>query len=135
MHFKLIFSSTIFAVFLISGCGETTETIIEKDKVIVLHNVNVTGCLLLETLGNTKLDEDDLIINTSYSSTDNNVSCATYGKVRGYIDSYDNIDANISAECVELSISDIQEALPDEDLSPFDSTTKACVLSFDLNVT
>ncbi len=120
------------SVFLLSGCGESTNEISEKDKVIILHDLGVTGCLFLENFGNSKLEEQDAVTNTAYTSTDNDVSCATYGKTKSDIGSYDNIDANMDAECAELTLAEIQEAFPEEDLSFYENKDKACVLSFDL---
>ena len=120
------------SIFLLSGCGESTDEISAKDKVIILHDVGVTGCLFLENFGNSKLEEQDLVTNTAYTSKDNDVSCATYGKTKTDIGSYDNIDPDMDAECAELTLAQIQEALPEEDLSIFEDKDDACVLSFDL---
>lgn len=126
-----IFTSFLTIIFL-SGCGESTDEISKKDKVIILHDVGTSGCLLLETQGNSKLEEQDVVKNIDYTSTDNTVSCGTYGKIEGDI-SYDDISANIDIECTELTLDEIQEAFPEEDLSPFENKDKACVLSFDIN--
>jgi len=124
--------ATLTAALLLSGCGESTDEISKKDKVIVLHDVGVAGCLLLENLGNSKLEEQNTVKNTGYTSKDNDVSCSTYGKTKTTIASYDNIDANLDAECAELTLEQIQEAFPEEDLSIYENKDKACVLSFDL---
>jgi len=129
---KKSISVIALSIFLLSGCGESTNEISEKDKVIILHDVGVTGCLFLENFGNSKLEEQDLVTNTDYTSTDNDVSCATYGKTGGDIGSYDNIDTNMDVECAELTLAEIQEAFPEEDLSFYENKDKACVLSFDL---
>ena len=126
-----LLTSALLATLLLSGCGESTNEISEKDKVIILHDVGTTGCLFLENFGNSKLEEQDVVENTGYTSTDNDVSCGTYGKVRGDI-AYENIDANIDIECAELTLDEIQEAFPEEDLSPYEDKDDACVLSFDL---
>jgi len=123
--------TTILAIFLLTGCGESTDEITAKDKVVILHNVGITGCTLLENFGNSKLEEQDEVKNTGYSSKNNDVSCATYNKTRGNLDSYDNIDANI-AECLEFTLDEIQEAFPRDDLSIYENKDKSCVLSFDL---
>ena len=125
-------SAVILATLLLSGCGESTSEISDKNKIIVLHDVGVSGCLLLENLGNSKLEEQDAVKNTGYTSTDNDVSCSTYGKTKTIIASYDNIDANLDAECAELTLAEIQEAFPNEDLSIYENKDKACVLSFDV---
>ena len=129
---KKSISVMALSIFLLSGCGESTNEISEKDRVIILHDVGVTGCLFLENFGNSKLEEQDTVTNTAYTSTKNDVSCGTYGKTGGYIGSYDNIDANMDVECAELTLADIQEALPEEDLSLYENKDKAGVLSFDL---
>jgi len=129
---KKSISVIALSVFLLSGCGESSNEISEKDRVIILHDVGVTGCLFLENYGNSKLDEQDAVTNTAYTSTDNDVSCGTYGKTGGDIGPYDNIDANMDIECAELTLSEIQEAFPEEDLSIYENKDKACVLSFDL---
>jgi hypothetical protein len=129
---SLLLATSLLTTLFLSGCGESTNEISDKDKVIVLHDVGITGCTLLENFGNSKLEEQDVVENTSYTSTDNDVSCSTYGKTRGYIDSYDNIDANMDIECAELTLDEIQEAFPEEDLSFYENKDKACVLSFDL---
>jgi len=130
---KIIVSSTVLsAMLLLSGCGETTDEIGSKDKVVILHDVGVSGCLLLENFGNAKLEEQDAVKNTGYTSKGNDVSCSTYGKTETTIVSYDNIDANLEAECAELTLDQIQEAFPDEDLSIYENKDKSCVLSFDL---
>lgn len=124
--------SLALAALLFSGCGESTDEISKKDKVIVLHDVGVAGCLLLENFGNAKLEEQDVVENTAYTSKDNDVNCGTFGKTGGTIDAYENIDANIETECVELTLADVQEAFPKEDLSIYENKDKSCVLSFDL---
>ena len=129
---SLLLATALLTTLFLSGCGESTNEISEKDKVIVLHDVGVSGCLLLENFGNSKLEEQDIVENTAYTSTDNDVSCATYGKTKSDIGSYDNIDANMDAECAELTLAEIQEAFPEEDLSFYENKDKACVLSFDL---
>lgn len=130
---KMIVSSAVLsAMLLLSGCGESTDEISSKDKVVILHDVGVAGCLLLENLGNSKLEEQDSVKNTAYSSKGNDVSCATFGKVRGDVASYDNIDAGLAVECAEITLAQIQEALPEEDLSLYENKDKSCVLSFDL---
>ena len=126
-----LITTTLLAALLLSGCGETTDEISSKDKVVILHDVGVTGCTLLENFGNSILEEQDEVKNTGYSSKDNDVSCSTYGKTQGSLDSYDNIDANI-AECLEFTLAEIQEAFPEEDLSIYENKDKSCVLSFDL---
>jgi len=123
--------TTLLAVLLLTGCGETTDEISAKDKVVILHDVGVTGCTLLENFGNSKLEEQDEVKNTGYSTKNNDVTCSTYGKTKGSLDSYDNIDADI-AECLEFTLDQIQEAFPEEDLSIYENKDKACVLSFDL---
>ena len=130
---KIIVSSAVLsAMLLLSGCGETTDEISSKDKVVILHDVGVSGCLLLENFGNKKLEEQDAVKNTGYTSKSNDVSCNTYGKTETTIASYDNIDANLDAECAELTLDQIQEAFPKEDLSIYENKDKSCVLSFDL---
>jgi len=130
---KIIVSSAVLsAMLLLSGCGETTDEISSKDKVVILHDVGVSGCLLLENFGNTKLEEQNAVKNTGYTSKSNDVSCSTYGKTETTIASYDNIDANLDAECAELTLDQIQEAFPEEDLSIYENKDKSCVLSFDL---
>ena len=129
---KKSISVIALSVFLLSGCGESTNEISEKDKVIILHDVGVTGCLFLENFGTSTQEEQDEVKNTAYTSTDNDVSCGTYGKTGGDIGSYDNIDANMDIECAELTLAEIQEAFPEEDLSLYENKDKACVLSFDL---
>ena len=129
---KKSITTIALSVFLLSGCGESTNEISDKDKVIILHDVGVTGCLFLENYGDSKEAEQDAVTNTSYTSTDNDVSCATYGKTGSDIASYDDVDANIDAECAELTLAQIQEAFPEEDLSLYENKDKACVLSFDL---
>lgn len=119
---------------LLVGCtGESTDEISAKDRVIILHDVGVTGCTFLEHYGNSELESQDLVKNVGYSSKDNSVSCQKYGKTGGYLASYDDIDADIDIECAEITLDDIQEALPEEDLSIFENKDKACVLSFDIN--
>lgn len=129
---SLLLATALLTTLFLSGCGESTNEISEKDKVIVLHDVGVSGCLLLENFGNSKLEEQDVVENTAYTSTDNTVSCSTYGKTTGDIGSYDNIDANMDIECAELTLAEIQEAFPEQDLSFYENKDKACVLSFDL---
>ncbi|MBA1420865.1 MAG: hypothetical protein FAF03_08435 [Epsilonproteobacteria bacterium] len=130
---KIIVSSAVLsAMLLLSGCGETTDEISSKDKVVILHDVGVSGCLLLENFGKSKLEEQDTVKNTAYTSKDNDVSCDTYGKVRGDITSYDSIDAGLVVECAEITLAQIQEAIPQEDLSIYENKDKSCVLSFDL---
>ena len=130
---KIIVSSAVLsAMLLLSGCGETTDEISSKDKVVILHDVGVSGCLLLENFGNSKLEEQNAVKNTAYTSKSNDVSCSTYGKTETTIASYDNIDANLDAECAELILDQIQEAFPEEDLSIYENKDKSCVLSFDL---
>ena len=124
--------AVISAMLLLSGCGETTNEISSKDKVVILHDVGISGCLLLENFGNKKLEEQNAVKNTSYTSKSNNVSCSTYGKTETTIASYDNIDANLDAECAELTLDQIQEAFPQEDLSFYENKDKSCVLSFDV---
>ena len=116
---------------IFSACGESTDEISAKDKVVILHSVGVTGCLFLENYGNSKLEQQDAVKNTGYSSKDNSVTCMTYGKTSSNLDSYNNIDANIP-ECSELTFTQIQEAFPNEDLSFYENNDKSCVLSFDL---
>lgn len=128
----LLLATSLLTTFFLSGCGESANEISEKDKVFVLHDVGITGCTLLENFGDSKVEEQDAATNTAYTSTDNDVSCSTYGKTRAYIGSYDDIDANIDVECAELTLDEIQEAFPEEDLSPYENKNKACVLSFDL---
>lgn len=127
----MLLSTTVFSTLLLTGCGESTDEISAKDKVVILHDVGITGCALLENFGNSKLEEQDHVKNTGYSSKDNDVSCATYGKTKGSLDSYDNIDANI-AECLEFTLDEVQEAFPEDDLSLYEDKDKSCVLSFDL---
>jgi hypothetical protein len=132
MYMKLRFLSSVFLLsFLLSGCGESIDEISQKDKVIILHDVETTGWVLLENYGNSKREEQDIVKDTSYTSKENSVTCETFGKRRGYIDDYNNIDADV-AECVELTLADVQEAFPDEDLSIYENTEKSCVLSFNL---
>ena len=128
----IVTSAVLSAMLLLSGCGESTDEISSKDKVVILHDVGVSGCLLLENFGKSKLEEQDTVKNTAYTSKDNDVSCATYGKVRGDIASYDSIDAGLVIECAEITLAQIQEALPEEDLSIYENKDKSCVLSFDL---
>ncbi len=127
-----IFTTTLLGILLLSGCGESTDEISEKDKVIVLHDVGISGCVALEQLGKEKLNEQDAVKNIAYTSTDNTVNCQTYGKTRGDLESYDNIDAGLAIECAEITLDQIQEALPEEDLSIYENKDRACVLSFDL---
>jgi len=127
----LLLATALLTTLFLSGCGESTNETSEKDKVIVLHDVGIAGCTLLENFGNSKLEEQDLVENTAYTSTNNDVSCSTYGKTRGEI-AYENIDANIDIECAELTLDEIQEAFPKEDLSLYENKDKACILSFDL---
>jgi len=128
--YTLLFS-LLTSTLLFTACGESTNEISAKDKVVILHSVGVTGCLFLENYGNAKLDEQNAVKNTGYTSKDNTITCATYGKTRSTIDSYNNIDANIP-ECAELTFAQIQEAFPNEDLSFYENNDKSCVLSFDL---
>ena len=131
MYNKPLLIATILGTLFFTGCGESTDEITQKDKVVILHDVGVTGCVLLENFGNDKLEEQDYVKNTGYSSKDNDVTCSTYGKTKGSLDSYDNIDANI-AECLEFTLAEVQEAFPNEDLSIYENKDKSCVLSFDL---
>ncbi len=124
--------TALTATLLLSGCGESTNEISQKDKVIILHDVGLAGCLLLENLGNSKLEKQGAVKNTAYSSKNNGVSCNTYGKTKTTIASYDNIDASLDAECAELTLAQIQETFPEEDLSIYENKDKSCVLSFDL---
>ena len=124
--------AVLSATLLLSGCGETTEEISSKEKVVILHDVGLSGCLLLENFGNKKLESQDAVKNTGYSSKGNDVSCSTYGKTETTIASYDDIDANLDAECAELTLDQVQEAFPNEDLSIYENRDKSCVLSFDL---
>jgi len=126
--FFLLASTTIF---LFTACGESTNDISVKDKVVILHSIGITGCLFLENYGNTKLDEQNAVKNMGYTTKSNSVTCETYGKRRTYLDSYNNIDTNIPA-CAELTFTQIQEAFPSEDLSFYENKDKSCVLSFDL---
>ena len=128
----LLISTLLLSSLLLSGCGESTNEINIKEKIIILHDVGISGCLLLESKGNSKLDEQDTVENTDYTSTSNDVFCSTYGKKRDYIASYDQIDADTDIECAELTLAEIQESFPDEDLSLYENKDKACVLSFDL---
>ena len=128
---NILLASTLLTAMLLTGCGESTDEISAKDKVVILHDVGVTGCLLLENFGNSKLEEQDAVTNTDYTSKSNDVTCDTYSKVKGDLDSYNNIDANIP-ECLEFTLADIQEAFPEEDLSIYENKDKSCVLSFDL---
>ncbi len=120
--------STLFT----TGCGESTNEISAKDKVIVLHDVGLTGCLALENFGNSKLEDQNTVTNVTYTSTGNNVSCATYGKTETVIATYADVSANLDAECAQLTLAQIQATFPEEDLSFFENNDKACVLSFDL---
>jgi len=122
---------TLASTFFFIACGESTNTISAKDKVVILHSVGVTGCLFLENYGNAKLEEQDAVKNTGYTSKNNSVTCSTYGKTSTDIYSYNDIDANIP-ECAELTFAEIQEAFPNEDLSFYENKDKSCVLSFDL---
>jgi len=123
--------SLLTSMILITACGESTDEISAKDKVVILHSVGVTGCLFLEKYGNSKLEEQNVVKNTGYSSKSNSINCSTYAKARTDIYSYNDIDANIP-ECAELTFSEIQEAFPNEDLSFYENKNKSCVLSFDL---
>ena len=123
--------TAIFTAIVVSGCTESTDEIKKKDKVVILHDVGITGCTLLEHFGNSKLQKQDKVKNIEYSSKNNDVTCSTYGKTRGVIDSYNNIDADIP-ECLEFTFDEIQEAFPNEDLSFYENKDKSCVLSFDL---
>jgi hypothetical protein len=129
---KLMFPIVTLATLLLSGCGESTEEISAKEKIIIIHDVSTAGCLLLENFGNDNLEKQDDVKNISYTDTNNNVSCSTYGKIKGEIDSYENIDASTDLECAEILLSEVQEALPEEDLSHFEDNDKACVLAFDV---
>ena len=128
---NILFVSALMTTILLTGCGESTDEISAKDKVVILHDVGVTGCLLLENYGNSKLEEQDAVKNIDYTSKNNDVTCGTYGKIKGDLDSYNNIDANIP-ECLEFTLAQIQEAFPEEDLSIYENKDKSCVLSFDL---
>jgi len=116
---------------LITACGESTSTISAKDKVVILHSIGITGCFFLEQYGNAKLEAQNSVKNIGYTSKSNSVTCSTYGKQSSYIDSYNNIDANIP-ECVEFTFAQIQEAFPTEDFSFYENSSKSCVLSFNL---
>ena len=130
---KIILSSVaICTMLLLSSCGDNTDDISNKDKVVIVHDVGVSGCLLLETVGKSKLEKQDSIKNTTYTTKDNDISCSTYGKIRGDIASYDTIDAGLTVECAEITLSQIQEEFPEEDLSIYENKDKSCVLSFDL---
>jgi len=61
-------------------------------------------------------------------NTDEDLKISTESMAKAY----DNIDANLDAECAELTLAQIQEAFPDEDLSIYENKDKSCVLSFDL---
>ena len=125
--FLLIATTTLF----FTACGESTKNITAKDKVVIIHSLGATGCLFLEGYGNAKLDEQNAVKNTGYTTKSNSVSCETYGKTRTSLDSYNNIDANIP-ECAELTFAQIQESFPSEDLSFYENNDKSCVLSFDV---
>ena len=129
---NLVWTIVASSALILSGCGESTEEISAKEKIIIIHDVSTAGCLLLENFGNDNLEKQDDVKNISYTGTDNDVSCTTYGKVKGEIDSYENIDASTDLECAEILLSEVQEALPDEDLSPYEDKDKACVLAFDV---
>ena len=129
---NLVWTIVASSALILSGCGESTEEISSKEKIIIIHDVSTSGCLQLETFGNDNLEKQDDVENISYTGTDNDVSCTTYGKVKGEIDSYENIDASTDFECAEILLSEVQEALPEEDLSPYEDKDKACVLAFDV---
>jgi hypothetical protein len=132
MSIKIIYLVTIALSLLFLGCGETSDEIKEKGKVIILHNVNLTGCTALEGYSSNKLKKDDRVKNVAFSNKNNDVSCASYNKTKGELSDYSKIDASIAIECAEIPFSELQAALPEKDLSIFESKDRSCVLSFDV---
>jgi hypothetical protein len=130
MNKQSIYLVVTLATLFLLGCGDTTDEINKKDKVIILHKVNSAGCLFLERYGDTVLKQQNSIKNISYSSKKNSVSCATYGKSKGDINSYSDISKNLTVECAEMQFLDTQEAFPSRDLSLFEGS-RSCVIAFD----
>lgn len=129
---------TLFAsLFLILGCGKSTKEISKAEKIVIVHDVGIAGCLFLEKRGNAKIQKDAKlkkhITNISYNSKGNRASCQTYGKKKSTLSSYDDvINIKKSTECAELQLSDAQEAYPNKDFSLLKNTHKSCVVAFNV---
>ncbi len=127
---KLGLSLTLTAL-LLSGCGESIGEISNKDKVIVLKEISRAGCLLLENAGDKQLQEytqDYNIANISYTTKDNTVNCATFGKTPGELYGYNYIET----ECLEIPFEQIDETFPNQHLSRYQDQDKACVVAFNV---
>ena len=100
----------------------TTETIKEKDKVLIINEVSLSACTVLK---NGLINDDDLK-NAVTLVTELGVTCATYGKTAG---SPEDIDT----ECVEQSLAEWLEE-GHEEITDFDSAQgdKACVIGADV---
>jgi len=121
-----------FMSLLLLGCGESASDIAKSDKVIIVHKLGLTGCVLLENFGKDDLKKTGQVTNIHYSSKNNKVSCQSYGKTKTILGSYNDISSNLDLECAEFLFSDIQEAFPNKDLGFYKNKKKSCVLSFDL---
>lgn len=128
----------LLSIFLLLlGCGKSTEEIRKAEKIAIVHELGLTGCLFLKEKGNHKIQTDkrlkDKIKNISYNSKSNNVSCQTYNKKKNTLTSYaDVIQVDRTIACAELHLSDAQEAYPNKDFSLLKNSKKSCVVAFDI---
>ena len=101
----------------------TTETIKEKEKVLVINDVSLSACVVIKN----GLEHDDDFNNAITLVTELGVTCATYGKTRGD-------PGDINPECVEQSLAEWLEEEGHEEITDFDSAQgdKACVIGADL---
>jgi len=80
MKIKLLVAAA--AVLLITGCESTKEEVMEKDYVLIVHNVSTLGCSFIG-IGVAKREYDLERFTVLYhKDSDNTVDCADYGHIQ-----------------------------------------------------
>ena len=107
---------------IISG-DVTTETIREKDKVLILNEVSLSACTVIK---NGLLSENDYR-DAEILVTELGVTCATYGKIEGDPE-------EITSECIEQSLAEWLQEEGHEEIIDFETAQgdKACVIGANL---
>ncbi len=133
-------SLVIISALLLSGCSAiddaindlvndtasgdvTTETIKDKDKVLIINDVSLTACIVIKN----GLVKDDDLKNAVTLVTELGVTCATYDKTTGDPE-------DIDTECVEQSLVEWLEEEGHEEITDLESAQgdKACVVGADI---
>ena len=111
------------AINNIASAGVSAEDISAKEKVIIINDVSLSGCVLIK---NGLIDADNLV-NAETLFTEVGVTCATYGKTAG-------IPGNLNVECTEEYLADWLDDANHETIADIGvlEGEKACVVGADL---